>query len=185
MSVEEYLRSEETSPVKREYVNGFVYAIDNGGGVLAQAGSSKAHAEIIMNIMEVLRPAARKRGCRAFASEIKLRLDGQNSFYYPDVMVACGPEPRDQYAETAPCLLVEVLSRGTASIDRHAKYAAYTGIPSLQTYLIVEQAERRVYAYERGGERWKLTEYVGEGVIGLSCLGMDLPLEQIYAGVVE
>ena len=185
MSVEDYLRSEETSPVKREYVNGFVYAVDNGEGVLAQAGSSKPHAEIIMNMMEVLRPVARRQGCRAFASEIKLRLDGQNSFYYPDVMVACGPEPRDQYAETVPCLLVEVLSRGTANIDRHAKYAAYTAIPSLQTYLIAEQTERRVYACGREGERWKLTEYVGEGVIALPCLGMELSLEEIYAGVVK
>lgn len=100
-------------------------------------------------------------------------------------MVACGPEPRDQYAETAPCLLVEVLSRGTANIDRHAKYAAYTALSSLHTYLIAEQTERRVYAYQRQGESWKLTEYVGEGVIPLPCLGMELTLDEIYAGVVE
>ncbi len=42
-----------------------------------------------------------------------------------------------------------------------------------------------MYAYQREGESWKLTEYVGEGVIGLPCLGMELTLEQIYAGVVE
>ncbi len=121
MSVEEYLRSEETSPVKREYVNGFVYAVDNSEGVLAQAGSSKPHARIISRIMRHVEPVAEARGCRAFASEIKLRLDGQNSFYYPDVMVACGPETPDQYAETAPCLLVEVLSRDTANIRPPAK----------------------------------------------------------------
>ncbi|MDO4247062.1 MAG: Uma2 family endonuclease, partial [Deinococcus sp.] len=120
MSVEEYLRTEPDSPVKREYVGGFVYAVDNSDGVWAQAGSSKSHAEVIMNVMQAVRPAARRQGCRAYASEIKLRIDAQQSFYYPDVMVVRGPENSDPYSETAPCLLVEVLSRGTAHTDRHA-----------------------------------------------------------------
>lgn len=55
MSVEEYLRTEESSPVKREYVHGFVYP-------LAQAGTSDAHALITGNIFAALRPHARKRG---------------------------------------------------------------------------------------------------------------------------
>lgn len=183
MSVEEYLRTEVDSPVKREYVGGFVYAVDNSDGVWAQAGSSKSHAEVIMNVMQVVRPAARRQGCRAYASEIKLRIDAQQSFYSPDVMVVCGPENSDPYSETAPCLLVEVLSSGTAHTDRHAKYAVYTALPSLQTYLIVDQYERRVYAYAREGASWTLTEYVGEGVIPLPCLGLELSLGEIYAGV--
>lgn len=183
MSVEEYLRTEVDSPVKREYVGGFVYAVDNSDGVWGQAGSSKSHAEVIMNVMQVVRPAAHRQGCRAYASEIKLRIDAQQSFYYPDVMVVCGPENSDPYSETAPCLLVEVLSRGTAHTDRHAKYAVYTALPSLQTYLIVDQYERRVYAYAREGASWTLTEYVGEGVIPLPCLGLELSLGEIYAGV--
>ncbi len=183
MSLEEYLQTEPSSPVKREYVNGFVYAVDNTDGLRAQAGSSKAHAELIMNLMEVVRPAARRQGCRAYASEIKLRIDAQQSFYYPDVMVVCGPETSDPYSETAPCLLVEVLSRGTAHTDRHAKYAVYTALPSLQTYLIVDQYERRVYAYAHEDASWKLTEYIGEGVIPLPCLGLELSLGEIYAGV--
>lgn len=183
MSVEEYLRTEVDSPVKREYVGGFVYTLDNSDGVWAQAGSSKSHAEVIMNVMQVVRPAARRQGCRAYASEIKLRIDAQQSFYSPDVMVVCGPENSDPYSETAPCLLVEVLSRGTAHTDRHAKYAVYTALPSLQTYLIVDQYERRVYAYAREGASWTLTEYVGEGVIPLPCLGLELSLGEIYAGV--
>lgn len=183
MSVEEYLRTEPDSPVKREYVNGFVYAVDNSEGIWAQAGSSKSHARIISRIMRHIEPRAEVTGCRAYASEIKLRIDAQKSFYYPDVMVVCGPENSDPYSETSPCLLVEVLSRGTAHTDRHAKYAVYTALPSLQTYLIVDQYERRVYAYERDGESWKLTQYDGAGVIPLTCLGIELNLDEIYAGV--
>lgn len=183
MSVEEYLRTEPDSAVKREYVNGFVYAVNNSDGVWAQAGSSKSHADIILNVMERVRPVARRQGCRAYASEIKLRIEAQRSFYYPDVMVVCGPETSDPYSETAPCLLIEVLSHGTAHTDRHAKYAVYTAIPSLQTYLIVDQYKRWVYAYQREGASWQLTEYAGEGIIPLPCLGLGLALDDIYAGV--
>ncbi|GAA5531783.1 Uma2 family endonuclease [Deinococcus aluminii] len=185
MSVEEYLRTEPDSPVKREYVNGFVYVVDNGDGSRAHAGSSKAHARIISRIMRRVEPVAEELGCRAFSSEIRLKIEGRNSYYYPDVMVACDPESEDPYSETSPCILVEVLSRGTAHTDRHAKYEAYTALPTLQTYLIVAQDERRVYAYQRQGECWELAEYVGQGEIGLPCLAMTLSLDEMYAGVLE
>ncbi|WP_431607767.1 Uma2 family endonuclease, partial [Staphylococcus aureus] len=43
-------------------------------------------------------------------------------------MLVCGQDMPDRYYETAPCLLVEVLSRSTASNDRVGKYAMYTSI---------------------------------------------------------
>ncbi|WP_295817448.1 Uma2 family endonuclease [uncultured Deinococcus sp.] len=185
MSIEEYLRTEEDSPVKREYVGGFVYPVNNSDSPVAQAGSSKPHAEIILNVVGHVRPAARRLGCRVYASEIKLRIEGRRSYYYPDVMVACGPDSGDDTSETTPCLLVEVLSRGTAHTDRNAKYGVYTSLPSLQTYLIVDQYERHVYAYHREGEEWTLTEYDGHGSIPLPYLDVALTLDDMYDGVLE
>lgn len=182
MSVEEYLRTEPDSPVKREYVNGFVYVLDNSEGVRAQAGASAGHVGIAGNIFAFVRRPARRAGCRPAISDMKLWIEGARTFYYPDVMVACGDQP-DDYFETAPCLLVEVLSRRTAAIDRLAKYAAYTALPSLRTYLIVEQTERRVYAYQRQGDAWNLTEYEGQGDVPLPCLGISLSLDEIYEDV--
>lgn len=183
MSVEEYLRTEELSPVKREYVGGFVYPLH--GAARAQAGTSKNHVTITGNIHYALIPASRRAGCRLSASDMKLRIEDSNAFYYPDVMVACGPDNGEAYFETEPCLLVEVLSKGTASVDRHAKYQAYTALPSLQTYLIVAQDERRVYAYQRGVKQWQLSELVGGGEVNLACLNLPLSLDEIYVGVLE
>ena len=53
MSVEEYLRTEELSPVKREYVGGFVYPLH--GQTKAQAGASRTHVAITVNIVSALR----------------------------------------------------------------------------------------------------------------------------------
>ncbi|WP_102126732.1 Uma2 family endonuclease [Deinococcus planocerae] len=183
ISVEEYLRTEQESPVKREYVDGFVYPLH--GATRAQAGTSKAHMRITLNFVLALDTKATRAGCRLYAADMKLRIEGKNSFYYPDVMVACGQDNGEEYYETDPCLLVEVLSKRTAAIDRHAKYHAYTSIPSLQMYLIVSQSERRILAYQRAGDGWRLTQYGGTGSISLACLGHTLTLDEVYRGVID
>lgn len=177
MSVDEYLRTEESSPYKREYVGGFVYPLH------AQAGASEPHVLISMNISATLYRDAVQAGCRLYQSGMKLRVQDSTSFFYPDVMLVCDQNDNDRYAKTAPCLLVEVLSDSTASHDRFGKYGVYTAIPSLQTYLIVEQKERRVYAYAQQGGEWTLQELGGTGQIDLPCLNRTLTLDEIYLGV--
>jgi Uma2 family endonuclease len=179
MSVAEYLRTELESPVKREYVDGFVYALHG------QAGASKPHSRICANITEALNPDARRMGCRLYQSDMKLRLNGSTTFFYPDLLVACGPDNPDDDFETEPCLLIEVLSPSTAANDRLGKFGVYTGLPSLQTYLMIEQAERRIYAYERRGDEWVLTELRQAGEIALPCLGRRLSLDEVYIGVLS
>lgn len=179
MSVEEYLRTEERSPYKREYVGGFVYPLH------AQVEASEEHVLISSNIVAALHADARRTGCRLYQSDMKLAVGEGRAFFYPDVMLVCDSEDRNRYAETAPCLLVEVLSGSPASNDRVGKYAMYTAIPSLQTYLIAEQTERRVYAYSREKGGWALQELSGTGSIPLPCLGRELTLDEIYAGVLD
>ena len=177
MSIEEYLRTEAKSPYKREYVGGFVYALHG------QAGATEPHVLICGNIFGTLHSSSKGSGCRVYQSEMRLYLDERGAYYYPDVMVVCDPDDKDRLAKTRPCLLVEVLSKSTAANDRLGKYAMYTAIPSLQTYLIVEQDERRVYAYSRENSGWQMRELIGEGDIHLPCLGRSLSLGEIYDGV--
>lgn len=183
MSVEEYLRSEEASAFKREYVGGFVYPLH--GATRGQAGTTAAHVRICRNIMAALDAPALNAGCDLFQSDMKLRVQATDNFYYPDVMAVCGPQlpAGDATFVTSPCLLIEVTSRSTAQNDRRAKHAAYTAIPSVQTYLIVEQNTRRVTVYTRSGERWTSADLSDEGEVALPCLGTALTLAQIYRGM--
>lgn len=180
MSVEEYLRTEEASPYKREYVGGYVYPLH--GSTRAQAGTSRGHVRICYNIAQAINTVVIDRGCFAYTSDMKLHVEGIDNFYYPDVMVVCGQGDGnlDAVYETNPCLLVEVLSKSTAKIDRTAKQVAYTGISSLQTYLLVEQTKRKVIIYQRGDTGWINSELSGEGEVALPYLGMTLTLDQIY-----
>lgn len=179
MSEAEYLRTERESPYKREYVGGFVYPLH------AQAGASGVHARISLRIAASLLPSADRKGCRLYQSDMKLYILGGSSYFYPDVMLVCGHEPHDAYSETAPCLLVEVLSGSTADTDRRHKYAAYTTLPSLQTYLIVSQDVRHVVEYRRTEDGWQMHEHRGSGEIHVACVGHTLTLGEIYRGVLE
>ena len=114
-----------------------------------------------------------------------MRLHVNSTLFYPDVMLVCGQDIPHALYETSPCLLVEVLSPSTAANDRVGKYALYTSLPSLQTYLIVEQTQRRVYEYQRAGDEWRLREVAETGEVEVPCLGLSLPLDDTYAGVLE
>jgi Uma2 family endonuclease len=93
---------------------------------------------------------------------VKLRVE--DVIYYPDVMVACSAEDDDPLVENAPCLVVEVASPSTKSIDRREKMLAYRSIPTLRAYLIVAQDDRCVERYWRDEKgEWHQGEAVGEG----------------------
>lgn len=173
MSVEEYLRSEATSAVRREYMGGYVYT--------AQAGASRAHNRICINIITALDGAAQQHACQLYQSDMRLSIEALQSYFYPDVMLVCQPAEGGNKVmqETRPCFIAEVLSGSTASIDRLAKYAAYTQLPSLETYLLVEQNSRKVYVYQRS-HQWQAQELAGSGEFYLPCLKLTLNLDQIY-----
>lgn len=167
----EYLEREARSELRHEYVE---------GKLIAMAGETQEHEDIVLNIAEALRPIARKLGCRLYTNNIKLRVKG-NRYRYPDVMVLCAPK-RESRIETEPCCLVEVLSDSTESTDIGTKLDEYTRIPSLERYLIVSQNQRLVVMYRREGPNW-LVETQEDGQVEIPCLGSALSLEQIYSGV--
>lgn len=176
MSLSDYLAFEEGVPEKHEFVGGFVYPLH------AQAGVSQGHSRITMNIAGNLFREAARQNCRLHQGEMRLHVG--NAMFYPDVMLACGDTFQNLY-ETQPCFLAEVLSPSTAQNDRIGKYALYTSIPTLQTYLIAEQDERRIYLYERQGAEWVLRELVGEGELYVPCLSLSLSLDDIYGGMLQ
>ncbi|MEF2279307.1 Uma2 family endonuclease [Deinococcus sp. YIM 134068] len=176
----DYLRTERESSFRREYVGGFWYGPH--GEAADEDGASAGHGLIKTNLLGTLYPTCRGLGFRLFSSQFKLHIAEKAAFYSPDVM-GCLDAPEDDSYATSPCLLAEIVSERSEWTDRHAKYHAYTSIPSLQTYLIVEQDERRVYAYEREGGEWELQELAGRGSVHISCLGRTLSLDDIYAWV--
>ena len=183
MDVETYLRTELESPYRREYVGCFAYPLH--GTTPDAYGSSAAHNLIGGNLTCALMPSARRLGLRLYAYQLKLSIPASQSFLYPDLMLT-RPKMLPTSAfhfDTDPLLLVEIISEETGRRDEVAKSGLYTAIPSLQTYLMVEQAERRVYVYQRQADSWTMQELVDAGEIAMPCLNRALNLDEIYDGV--
>jgi Uma2 family endonuclease len=114
---------------------------------------------------------------------VKVRV-ADDRIYYPDIVVVCHPVHDSDTLIDDPCLVMEVTSRSTARIDRGEKLTAYCGIASLQAYLIVDQARRRVQVHRRdAGGVWQPHEATGEDTIDVPCPGTTLTLDAIYEGV--
>lgn len=171
VSVEEYLRLERDNPTRHEYIDGFVYA---------QAGASRTHNLIAGNIHVALHPVARGAGCFVYQSDMKVRVT-PTRYHYPDVVVSCAKDPDDEYTETAPCLIVEVMSASTRSEDQVYKAERYRDLPTLRGYLMVDSQSRAAALSRRTDEGWVLE--VIEEAVRLPCLEMELSLATIYEDV--
>lgn len=177
ISIEEYLANELKSDIKHEYLGGYVYAM---------AGGRVAHNLIASNVLGSLFGSLRGRPCRTFNSDMKIRIPfpTHTRFYYPDVSVVCDSNPLDHTYQDRPVLIVEVLSRDTRRTDETEKKEAYLSIPTLQAYLLVEQASCRVTVFRRREQGFEAEVYTGEeSSIPLEFVDAILPLNDIYDGV--
>lgn len=174
ISVEDYLAGELHDEVRHEYIDGRVYAM---------GGAKDRHGLIVNALAFALTPAARKKACQLFTSDMKVRLTiaGKSVFYYPDLLLACDPTDREPYFRSCPCLIVEVLSESTERIDRREKFLSYQTLPSLQAYWLVAQDASCVEAFRRSND-WQ-PEYLTSGEITVDCLGISISVDMIYQDI--
>lgn len=174
LTVDEYLALEEESSVRHEYV---------GGQIFAFAGANDRHNRIAGNIYALLWAAARGGPCRIYMSDMKVQVS-DDQIFYPDVMVTCDPEDSGEYVKTRPCLIIEVLSPSTASIDRREKLVAYRRLESLQAYVVLYRDQKRAFRHSRDEQgAWRPAEVSGKGLVPFPCPKLELSLDEIYAGI--
>lgn len=175
-TADEYLDLEQRSSIKHEFVDGEIYVM---------SGASRRHNLLTTNLIRhAANAAAGRKGCQVFGSDMKVHVEARNSFYYPDVSATCDPEDRGELYLTRPCFIIEVLSPSTASVDRREKRLAYATLKSLREYVIVDQDRMRIDVYPGAGSPWasRMLDQP-QDVLELSCLGLRLALQDIYAGV--
>ena len=177
ISPEEYLKLEELSQLKHEYIQGEIYAM---------AGASDSHVTVAGNLFALLRNHVRGSGCRAYMSDMKARIESRNIYYYPDVMVTCDERDKAfQSFKRHPCLIVEVLSDGTEGFDRGDKFADYQELETLQEYVLISQKRKRVECFRRNAEGlWVLYSYTQGSEIHLTSVDFRTSMDTIYEDVV-
>jgi Uma2 family endonuclease len=179
MTMDEFIAFENASETKHEFLGGHVYAM---------TGGSIAHARVVRRLLRALDARAEAAGCEVFVSDAKLRI-GDIASFYPDLMVCCDPSDDDPRHRERPCLIVEVLSPSSIERDRETKLAAYTNLPWLQAYVMVDPLQPEVEVHVRsqgsGNEAQAWTNPViygaGESFV-LPCPdGVVLAVDALYA----
>lgn len=177
ISIEDYLAGELDSPIKHEYLGGFVYAM---------AGARNAHNMIKGNVFAACYHRLKGKRCRPWDSDTKIRiqLPGQTRFYYPDDSIVCEPNPKSDSFQDKPVVIFEVLSKKTCRLDEGEKKDAYLTIPSLQVYALVEQESATVAVFRRTDAGFVREVYEGlDAVLPLGEVGIELPLSEVFDGV--
>lgn len=173
---EHYLAWENARSDKNEFLRGEVFAM---------VGATRKHVTVAVNMATILSTHLRGSGCRAYVSDMKLRIEAADAFFYPDVLVTC--DAKDHEAETymvSAVLIVEVLSPSTEAYDRGDKFAAYRKLPTLREYLLIDPESRRVEIYRAGTEgRWVLTDLDPAGTLRLESVNVEISVEQIFENV--
>lgn len=178
LSEEVYLKFEEESDIKHEYVDGDVYAM---------AGAGLKHNQITGNLFFQLRSAREKNsGCKIFTSDMKLRIEDGHFYYYPDVILSCEKDDNAESYIEKPCFIAEVLSKSTARIDQNEKWQTYQNIPSLRYYLLVDSRQQKVDYFMRDDlNNWICGELTSDETLTIECENFTavLTLTDIYEEV--
>ena len=167
-----YLAWEETQEGRHEYVAGEVFAM---------VGVRQAHNLATMNLATLLRQALKGGPCRVFVESVKARIEAADCCFYPDVLVTCDPRDRatPDYV-SYPILVAEVLSESTAAFDRGGKFAAYRKLDSLQDYVLIDLAARRIEVFRRdAGNHWVLYDYGPGENVELASLPLHIPMADL------
>ncbi len=176
MSVKEYIELEENSPdVRYEYL---------GGYVCMMSGGSANHATIGGNIHALLKSLLRETPCRAYNSDMKVRVS-EKYYFHPDVTVSC--DPRDRGTATIiqfPRLVVEVLSPSTEMRDRGRKLQCYLACPSVEEYLLVDTRTMRIERYYKEQNKWRYDAFEDGNEVELASLAVHFSMAEVYEDVV-
>jgi Uma2 family endonuclease len=95
-SVDDYLRIERDSLDKHEF---------HDGEILAMSGGSPMHSLIALNLNRQIANRLTNKRCRAFESNLRLRIGNEARYVYADGSVVCGPlelDPAEPSARRSP-----------------------------------------------------------------------------------
>ena len=172
----EYLALDRQAEHKSEYY---------GGEVFAMAGGSERHNLIVGNVFAGLHAQFRKRPCKVYASDMRVKVGQAGMYAYPDVAAVCDEAQFDDAQRDTllnPSVIVEVLSESTEGYDRGKKFEHYRKLESLIEYVLIAQDAHHVEHYVRQPDsRWLLSEHANlQDTLSLPSINAHLSLAEVY-----
>ncbi len=172
MTVMEFLAWEELQEPRYEF---------DGAQPVAMAGGSVAHEVIGGALRAALYDRLRGKPCRVVGPTLKIEVAGR--IRYPDAFVYCGPVRGRETVIHDPVVVFEIVSPSTSHADRIVKLREYQATPSIQRYVIVEQASIAATVFARRGDDWVARALTEGDVLEMPEIDVAVDLAEIYADV--
>jgi Uma2 family endonuclease len=173
MSLAEFLEWEERQELRYEF---------DGVEPVAMTGGTAGHATVQRNLAIALGGRLRGKPCQFYGSDLKIQV-AENHIRYPDGMVVCSPVDRSAKVVHDPIVIFEVLSPGTAAKDRIVKAREYQATPSVQRYVMLEQARIAATVHVRAADGWNVLVLKDGDTLALPEIGLAIPLVEFYEGL--
>jgi Uma2 family endonuclease len=176
MTSEEFTEWEHQQQEKYEMYNGEVYQI------YAMGGARCEHNAVALNVGAALKSHLRETKCRAYIADMKVHVEATGDNFYPDVVVSCEPEAlKAELQLTQPRVIVEVLSPGTAQMDRGEKFASYREIPTLREYALIDPHRKTIdiYRHQPNGD-WLLSVTDAKRGLVLNSLDFEAAVDAVF-----
>jgi Uma2 family endonuclease len=171
---QEYFSLEESGDLRHEFIN---------GNLIETSGASREHHFICQNIFLALLYLAKPLGFKVFIESMKVKIQNENQYYYPDVFITKEAQTdENRYVQFEPELIFEVLSESTRAKDLVDKFIQYRKIKTLDYYLLVEPEKYLVLCnFKNDQGEWDMISYTNATeIIVLPKLNISLSMEDIY-----
>jgi Uma2 family endonuclease len=171
-TIEQYVEMEDTLGYRSEFHDGIILPVES---------ATPTHARLGARLGSLLNNSF--PSC-VYDSSLNVYIASSNKVLHPDATVLCGPAnyPKPDCIDN-PMVLVEITSPSTKDYDHGTKREYYFSLDSIQHYLLVSQAEKRVGHYERSGAGWI---YVDRRSLAVILIGtVEIPIAAIYTGILD
>ena len=149
----------------------------------AMTGASDRHDQITVNIISSLHARLRGKPCGPRTADKSLRT--YVGTRRPDITIECGRPDEKSMESDDPRVVFEISSPSTEEFDRVEKLAEYQAHDKIKVIVLVDARKPRSVVWRRSDTGWN-PEITGglERVIPLPEIETELPLEEIYEGLV-
>ena len=149
----------------------------------AMTGASVNHNHIVRNIHRALYTRLRGSGCMPLGPDDGVATIG-DAVRYPDAVITCTRTSGTSHLVERPVVVFEVISPGNSAVDRIIKVREYLAVPSIHTYVIVEQNSIGLTVLRRHDENsWITTILTADDLLRLHDPEVEIPVAELYENV--
>lgn len=154
-----------------------------GGAIVTMPSETVEHTGTKQQLFVALREAVARSGLPFYAM-----VDGpsvrisEDRVYQPDGLIAPRPRPPKGSLEISnPIAVFEVLSPTPKSVRRDltTKLAGYSGVATIEHYVVIDPDERLVIHFRRRGDRLDLAGELQQGPFRLDPPGIETTVESM------